>query len=278
MEERTDMEKFRNLEASEIEARVAQVNKGGVQVLLYKDARVDQNILDETFGIFGWKRTHQLIGDRLYCTVSIRNNDTGEWIEKQDVGTESYTEKEKGQASDSFKRACFNLGIGRALYSAPNIFIKKDDLNGYKDDGPKPTCSNTFKVKDVTYTADGKSIASVTIDVLYYGTVKKTLTFKNDMGNPTKPTPTPTASSAPAQTPNTKKESAKPSGTAGAMTDDTVILIGNCRNKKYGDVKGTAAFNSFLNWMRTSSTKYDNPEQQAQFDYFKKLAMAREVA
>ena len=123
-----DNKKFRNLDASEIEARVAQVNKGGVQVLLYKDARVDQNILDETFGIFGWKRTHQMIGDRLYCTVSIRNNQTGEWIEKQDVGTESYTEKEKGQASDSFKRACFNLGIGRALYSAPNIFIKNSKI------------------------------------------------------------------------------------------------------------------------------------------------------
>lgn len=274
--------KFRNLDASEIEARVAQVNKGGVQVLLYKDARVDQNILDETFGIFGWKRTHQLIGDRLYCTVSIRNNDTGEWIEKQDVGTESYTEKEKGQASDSFKRACFNLGIGRALYSAPNIYIKKDELNGYKDDGPKPTCSNTFKVRDVSYTADGKSIASVVIDVLYYGTVKKTLTFTNDVveakpvskARETAPVRAKAeVSAAPAREAAPAKESASASVTTiDGITDDTIIQIGNCRNKKYGEVKGTAQFKSFLNWMRTSNTKYDAPEQQRQFDIFKKMA------
>lgn len=105
------MKHFRLLRADEIECRVSTVKKNGCSLLLYKDARCDQNILDETFGIFGWERSHQLIGDRLYCTVSVRNPDTGEWIRKQDVGTESYTEKEKGQASDSFKRACFNLGI-----------------------------------------------------------------------------------------------------------------------------------------------------------------------
>ena len=95
---------FRKLKASEIDVRVATVKENGVSLLLYKDARVDQNILDETFGIFGWQRSHQEIGGRLYCTVSVKDPDTGEWISKQDVGTESYTEKEKGQASDSFKR------------------------------------------------------------------------------------------------------------------------------------------------------------------------------
>ncbi|MBP3279326.1 MAG: hypothetical protein J6M44_10265, partial [Butyrivibrio sp.] len=265
------------LYASEIEARVAQVNKGGAQILLYKDARVDQNILDETFTIFGWQRKHELIGDRLYCTVSVKNPDTGEWITKQDVGTESYTEKEKGQASDSFKRACFNLGIGRALYTAPNIFIKKEDLCGYKDDGDKPKCNNTFRVKDISYTEDEKAIKSVTIEVLYYGDVKKTLVFSNDVAalKPAAKASAPTAASvksAPVKETAAKTPETAPEVTPAGITDDTIIQIGNCRNKKYGEVKGTAQFKSFLRWMRTSTTKYDSPEQQRQFDIFKEMA------
>lgn len=102
---------FRTLTASEIEARVATVTKKGCSLLLYKNSRVDMNILDETFGNMNWKRSHQLIGDRLYCTIEIWDAEKQQWISKQDVGTESYTEKEKGQASDSFKRACFNVGM-----------------------------------------------------------------------------------------------------------------------------------------------------------------------
>lgn len=120
---------FRKLYASEIECRVATVKQpangkqGGVSVLLYKDARVDMRLLDEVFGTFGWKREHQTIDGRLYCTISVFNKETREWVSKQDVGTESYTEKEKGQASDSFKRAGFNWGIGRELYTAPFIWV-----------------------------------------------------------------------------------------------------------------------------------------------------------
>lgn len=117
----------RRLTKDDIECRVAQTGKSGEQVwasfLLYKDARVDQRILDETYGAMNWKRSHELIGDRLYCTVSVWDAEKHEWISKQDVGTESNTEKEKGQASDAFKRACFNWGIGRELYTAPKIFV-----------------------------------------------------------------------------------------------------------------------------------------------------------
>lgn len=145
---------FRKLKASEIDVRVATVKENGVSLLLYKDARVDQNILDETFGIFGWQRTHQEIGGRLYCTVSVYNPDTEEWISKQDVGTESYTEKEKGQASDSFKRACFNLGIGRELYTAPFIWVKKGNVE-IKNNGGKLTTNDRFAVKNIGYDEDG---------------------------------------------------------------------------------------------------------------------------
>lgn len=89
---------FRLLNADEIDCRIAMVKESGVSILLYKDARVDQNILDEVIGPMNWSRSHQLIGDRLYCTVSIKDNESGEWVSKQDVGTESYTEKKKGQA------------------------------------------------------------------------------------------------------------------------------------------------------------------------------------
>lgn len=125
---------FRKLYATEIDCRVAtvkaptknqqgQFSGGGWSILLYKDARVDMKLLDEVYGPMGWKREHQTIDGRLYCTISIYDESKQQWVSKQDVGTESYTEKEKGQASDSFKRAGFNWGIGRELYTAPFIWI-----------------------------------------------------------------------------------------------------------------------------------------------------------
>ena len=101
---------IRLLHADEIECRVSMVTETGVSLLLYKDARVDQRILDETFTTFGWKRSHQVIDGNLYCTVEVWDTEKSQWIGKQDVGKESYAEKEKGQASDSFKRACVNWG------------------------------------------------------------------------------------------------------------------------------------------------------------------------
>ena len=88
---------IRLLRADEIECRIAVINEKGLSLLLYKDARVDQKILDETFGVFGWKRGHQCIDGNLHCTVEIRDRETGEWIAKQDVGTTGYAEKEKSQ-------------------------------------------------------------------------------------------------------------------------------------------------------------------------------------
>ena len=146
--------KFRKLKASEVDARVATVTAKGCSLLLYKDARVDQNILDETLGCMNWQRSHQLIGDRLYCTVSIWDEDKQQWISKQDVGTESYTEKEKGQASDSFKRACFNLGIGRELYTAPFIWIPTSKVN-LETKGERYTTFDRFIVEELGYDKNG---------------------------------------------------------------------------------------------------------------------------
>lgn len=113
---------FRKLKADEIECRIGSINSRGFTMLLYKDARCDMNILDETVGALNWQREH--LRDNANCIVSIWDESKEEWVSKEDTGTESYTEKEKGIASDSFKRACFNWGIGRELYTAPLIFIR----------------------------------------------------------------------------------------------------------------------------------------------------------
>ena len=153
----------RKLRADEIEVRAAQVapNKAGVvwvSLLLYKDARVDQRLLDETYGPFNWQREHTIIDGKLYCTVSIWDESKKAWVSKQDVGTESNTEKEKGQASDSFKRACFNWGIGRELYTAPKIFIKLED-GEWKEKSYNGKVSHqmtqTFFVSNIDYDDDG---------------------------------------------------------------------------------------------------------------------------
>ena len=116
--------RFRELRADEIDVRVGSVSQKGVTLLFYKDARCDMNILDETVGEMNWQRDHKEVKGNLYCGVGIWNEDALAWIWKWDCGTESYTEKEKGEASDSFKRACFNWGIGRELYTAPFTFVR----------------------------------------------------------------------------------------------------------------------------------------------------------
>lgn len=137
---------MRLLKAEEIECRISTIRSQGLSLLLYKDARCDQNLLDETFGSMGWQRSHQVIDGNLYCTVSVWDEEKKQWISKQDVGTESYTEKEKGQASDSFKRACFNFGIGRELYTAPFIWIPSSLC---KIENEK--CRDKFEVAEIDY-------------------------------------------------------------------------------------------------------------------------------
>lgn len=152
---------IRLLKAEEIECRISTINEKGLSLLLYKDARVDQKILDETFGVFGWKRSHQCIDGNLYCTVEILDRETGQWVAKQDVGTTGYTEKEKSQASDSFKRACFNWGIGRELYSAPFIWIPAARA-GIWQKGDRYYSNEHFSVSAISYN-DSREIASLEI-------------------------------------------------------------------------------------------------------------------
>ena len=148
------MDKFRYLNADEIEVRVAQVSKTtkAISLLLYKDARADQKMLDETFGMFGWQKKYERDSKgNLFCIVSIKSPE-GEWISKSDVGTESNMESTKGEASDAFKRACFNWGIGRELYTAPSIWISKES---YKPIDGKDGTYDRFSVKDIGYDDQG---------------------------------------------------------------------------------------------------------------------------
>lgn len=147
------MKEFRKLNADEIECRIGQVKATGLSLLLYKDARCDMNILDETVGAMNWKREHTR--DNRNCIVSIYDEDKKEWVSKEDTGTESNTEAEKGLASDSFKRACVNWGIGRELYTAPFIWVKKEDCNLSATSGDRFRCFDKFKVVKLTYKKNG---------------------------------------------------------------------------------------------------------------------------
>jgi len=151
---------FRTLKANEIDCRVSQIDKGWCTLLLYKDARVDQNILDETVGCMNWQKRY--VRDNANCIVGIWDEEKKQWVEKEDTGTESFTEQEKGLASDSFKRACFNWGIGRELYTAPSIFIYPNKEIKYKNGGKevdefyeykegKYTTKTQFKVDYIAY-------------------------------------------------------------------------------------------------------------------------------
>lgn len=145
---------FRALTADDIEVRVQSVKDNGAILLLYKNARCDMNILDETVGALNWQRTHSR--DNANCTVSIWDSDKGQWISKEDTGTESNTEAQKGLASDSFKRACTNWGIGRELYTAPFIWLdtSKVQINNRKT-------YDKFKVEKVV--VENKRITAISI-------------------------------------------------------------------------------------------------------------------
>ena len=161
---------MRLLTAGEIDCRIGNTTDKGASILLYKDARVDMRILDETYGSMNWQRRHEVVNGNLFCTIEVWDSEKGCWVSKQDVGTESFTEKEKGEASDSFKRAGFNWGIGRELYTAPFIWITttSDDLDN------RGKIKTKFFVREIAYSeqneinhlviVDGKGNARYTYD------------------------------------------------------------------------------------------------------------------
>lgn len=156
------------LRACDVELRAAQTRKNSygayITLLVYKDARVDMRILDKVFGPLNWQRHHKEINGRLYCTISVWDDEHARWIEKEDVGTESNTEAVKGESSDSFKRAGFCWGIGRELYDAPNISFKLMD-DEYTDKNGKIACYAKFRVAEMEYDRErGEFIKFTVVD------------------------------------------------------------------------------------------------------------------
>lgn len=171
------MEKFDIplLEAEDIECRVQSVSQSktgrvGAVLLIYKDARVDMRIMDRIFGPYNWQRTHELIDGTLYCNIDIWDEDKKCWVRKQDAGVESNTEKEKGRASDAFKRAGFNIGIGRELYSAPFIWVELWNGEYYSagkqnnKDVLRTSSGVNFSVQEIEYDDNRKIKKLVIVD------------------------------------------------------------------------------------------------------------------
>lgn len=162
---------FRTLKADEIDVKVGNVTSNGYTLLLYKNARVDMAILDETAGTENWQRDHKEVKGNLYCGIGINFPDVhgDSWVWKWDCGVESqFGDKEKGEASDSFKRACVNWGIGRELYTAPKIYV---DCETYSEDNGKHwkiknfddvKRSNSMRVKEIEYN-DRREITKLVI-------------------------------------------------------------------------------------------------------------------
>lgn len=143
------MIEFRNLEADDIEVRVQQVTDKGCSLLLYKTARCDMRILDETVGQENWDCEYSSVNGYLFCAVGIlcqQANGNVAWVYKQDTGTQSNMEPEKGHASDAFKRACTRWGIGRELYTSPFIWVPKESLQKHWEQNGKWRCGDRFRV------------------------------------------------------------------------------------------------------------------------------------
>ena len=146
---------MRKLRADEIECRVAQVSAKGCSLLLYKTARVDRAILDETFGMLNWQNDFKVIDGKMYGYISVYDEKKKEWVTKSDCGTESNTEAEKGQASDAFKRAGFKWGIGVELYTAPFIFVSCETIKNSSGRFELVNKYVKYQVKEIGYSDNG---------------------------------------------------------------------------------------------------------------------------
>ena len=145
---------FRLFEANEIQVRAGQMtkDKSKIALLLYQDARAAMNRLDERFGEYGWQREHKEVNGACYCGVSLWDDDKKCWVTKWDAGEASnpQTSPKKSEASDSFKRACVNWGIGRELYTGPRMYV------------PSDTDTFSLSVRSISYN-ENREICALTI-------------------------------------------------------------------------------------------------------------------
>ncbi len=257
--------RFREVKAEEIDVKYEVYNENAIVLTLYKNARVDQNILDEAVGPLNWQKRYSR--ENKNCIVSIWDDEKKQWIEKEDTGVSSEIgDFEKGLASDSFKRACFVWGIGRALYSAKNLklMLTQKELGEFADLKNKKVYL-TFTVLDIEY--KNGEIENLTIGGSQKGTVKLKKYFSK--------TEKPKLQIAEA---NTQKRSEKNESSeypevipdSRLFSDDETILIGDCTGKKYGEVKDTPEFKKLLIW---TTQNYRTYETEAKKDQYRRMRM-----
>jgi hypothetical protein len=124
------------LQANDIEVRVGGKIKDtdNISLLLYQDSRCTARNLDKQFGAFGWQIDYKVVGEQIYGTLSIWDEEKKEWVAKSDTGDKSNISEDKGQSSDILKRCAVRWGFGTELYTAPKIVVPNDGYNctGYK--------------------------------------------------------------------------------------------------------------------------------------------------
>ena len=247
--------KMRTLRKDEIEVRVASTQNNVAQLLLYKTARTDAAILDETFGQFNWQCSYSENKGNLFCTISVRDPNTNEWISKSDCGSESNIEKEKGEASDAFKRSGFRWGIGVELYSTPRIKIPIEESDMYNG-----RFCQAFSLKDIEISPDHK-IISLTIQDRR-GNVRYTYNAQQPQQY---------------QQPTLIKENAEPVRVAATAqpkrktryTNDEFIKRMSEEKQKYlNDYNALNKLKRFYDWWMATDTKCPNKTRVEAMNYF----------
>ena len=257
---------MRNLRKDEIEVRVASTQNNVAQLLLYKTARTDAAILDETFGQFNWHCTYSEIKGNLFCTISVKDPNTNEWISKMDCGSESNIEKEKGEASDAFKRAGFKWGVGVELYSTPRIKIPIEESDMYNG-----RFCQTFSLKDIEISPDHK-ITSLSIQdrrgnvrytynaqqaqqyqpqLIQENAQDNTERFDFDFSEPVRVAAT-----------------AQPKRKTRYTNDEFISRMSEEKQKYLNDYNALNKLKRFYDWWMAADTKYPNKTRVEAMNYF----------
>ena len=194
---------FRALKAEEIEVRIGSVSEKGLSLLLYMDARAAALLLDETVGPMNWRCSYRDVNGKMYCSVDIWDSDKKEWVSKENVGTESNTEAEKGEASDGLKRAVATWGV-RELYTSPFMWIDKDQLKNHTCNdwnGKKTWKSNDkFTVSNVEIEINGYSRRITKLEITNTSTRKVCFDWSIGKGQKTITSPKPVKTNAAQET------------------------------------------------------------------------------
>lgn len=285
----------RLLTPDEIDVRVATPCANGTTILFYKDARVDQNILDEVFGPLGWKNRYYSVDGKLHCVIGVWDESKSQWIEKDNRGIESAKESAKGEASDAFKRAGSNLGIGRELYTMKRVFIPSDLLRGFDLEGRSVRIRDTFCVVEINSENSGfkKRIKSIRVGISLNGEMHHTVLFESDEYGNAKLTEVKQliedvpaedimpeeekVETAPAAETEAPAADVKPvvAETKPVLTDDDVLLIGGpkLQGRKLKEVRDTAEFKALMERAKTQNGTYNDAAKDAQFAALKAMAL-----